>query len=268
MRAVLDFLLRHGYWVLFVNVLAEQMGLPLPTLPVFLAMGALAGLGHFSFAAALGLAVGATLLADITWYNLGRTRGMKILRLLCRISLEPDSCVSNTKRTFGRLGAYALLVAKFVPGLSAVAPPMAGLTKMRPLKFITADAAGATLWCTSYLLLGFLFRNQLEDVLDAMGRMGSRLLLLIGILLGAYIAIKYVQRQLFFRKLRVARITPEKLMRMLEAGEDVAVVDMRHSIEIENDAVKLPGAIWMNIEALEAHADELPQDKDVILYCS
>lgn len=145
MHAVVPFLLRHGYWVLVANVFAEGIGLPIPALPVLLGMGALAGLGNFSFSTSLALAVAAALSSDLIWFRLGRVRGHSILNLLCRMSLEPDSCVSNTKSLFSKLGARALLIAKFVPGLGATAAPLAGLTRMNPWKFLAADISGALL---------------------------------------------------------------------------------------------------------------------------
>ena len=124
MHGIIAFLLRHGYWVLFANVLAEQAGLPIPAVPVMLAMGALAGLGNFSFAGALAVAICAALASDVMWFRLGRVRGHSILNLLCRISLEPDSCVSNIQTVFRRFGALALVFAKFVPGLNTAAAPI------------------------------------------------------------------------------------------------------------------------------------------------
>jgi membrane protein DedA with SNARE-associated domain len=268
MHAVIPFLLRHGYWVLVVNVFAEQLGLPVPAFPVLLAMGALAGLGNFSIWTALVLAVCAALISDLIWFRLGRVRGHSILNLLCRVSLEPDSCVSNTKTLFGKLGARALLVSKFVPGLGATAAPLAGLTRMNPLKFIAADVVGATAWSAAYLVAGYLFRNQLEYAAEQAGRLGSFLLLVIGGVLAAYVAWKYYQRRRFIRELRIARITPEELMRMITSGDDIAVVDLRHEIEVENDNVKLPGAIWIAMGELEDRHEEIPRDKDVVLYCS
>ena len=254
--------------MLVVNVFTEQIGLPIPSFPVLLGMGALAGLGHFSLLTSLLLAIVAALASDSIWYRLGRTRGHSILNLLCRVSLEPDSCVSNTKSLFGRLGARALLVAKFVPGLSTAAAPMAGLTRMRPLKFLAADAAGATLWSAAYLGIGFAFRNQLELAAEQASRMGSWLLIAIACLLAGYIAWKYYQRRRFIRGLRVARVTPEELMKMIESGDDVAVVDLRHELEVEADAIKIPGAIWITLEELETRHEEIPREKDVVLYCS
>ncbi len=268
MHGIVPFLLRHGYWFLVANVFCEQIGLPIPSFPVLLAMGALAGFGNFSLWVALLLAVCAALASDLIWYRLGRTRGHSILNLLCRVSLEPDSCVSNTKSLFGKLGAKALLVAKFVPGLGAAAAPLAGLTRMPPLKFISADITGAALWSSAYLAAGYVFRNQLERVAEQAERMGSWLLLLIVTLLAAYIAWKYYQRRRFIRGLRVGRVTPEDLMNMLEKGEEIAIVDLRHELEVEHDSVKVPGAIWITLDELESRHLEIPRDRDVILYCS
>ncbi|MBZ5611796.1 MAG: VTT domain-containing protein [Acidobacteriia bacterium] len=268
MHAVIPFLLRHGYWVLFANVFVEQLGLPVPAVPVLLAMGALAGLGDFSFLPALVLAISASLASDLIWFRLGRVRGHSILNLLCRVSLEPDSCVSNTKGLFSRFGAFALLFAKFVPGLNAAAAPLAGLTRMRAWKFVSADASGAAAWSATYLAAGFVFRNQLERAAQQAGRLGSWLLLALAAGLAAYIALKYYQRRRFIRDLRVARVTPEELWAMLESGADVAVVDLRRGLELEPDAVKLPGAIWIDMGEIETRHAEIPRDKEVILYCS
>jgi membrane protein DedA with SNARE-associated domain len=268
MHAVIPFLLRHGYWVLVVNVFAEQVGLPIPAFPVLLAVGALAGLGDFSFWISLLLAVSAALASDLIWYRLGRTRGHSILNLICRVSLEPDSCVSNTKSLFGKLGARALLIAKFVPGLGATTAPLSGLTRMPLYKFVPADAAGATLWSATYLAVGYVFRNQLERAGEQAERMGSWLLAILAGGLAAYIAWKYYQRRRFIRDLRVARITPEELMEMITSGAGVTVVDLRHSLDVEHDNVKLPGAIWITMQELETRHEEIPRDRDVVLYCS
>jgi len=251
-----------------LNVFAEQVGLPIPAFPVLLAVGALAGLGNFSFWISLLLAVSAALASDLIWYRLGRTRGHSILNLLCRVSLEPDSCVSNTKSLFGKLGARALLIAKFVPGLGATTAPLSGLTRMPLYKFIAADAAGATLWSAAYLAAGYLFRNQLERAAEQAERTGSWLVVILAAGLAAYIGWKYFQRRRFIRELRVARITPEELMEKITSGADVAVVDLRHSLDVEHDKVKLPGAIWITMQELETRHEEIPRDRDVVLYCS
>jgi membrane protein DedA with SNARE-associated domain len=268
MHAVIEFLHKYGYWVLFFNVLVEQIGIPLPTMPVFLAMGALAGLGDFSFGAAVIISLCATMIADLTWYHLGRTRGTSILNLLCRISLEPDSCVSNTKNQFQKRGAYSLLFAKFVPGLSAVAPPLAGLTRIPLRRFVVFDVLGVLAWCTSYLLAGYIFKDQLEDVAETLSNYGGRVGILALLLLAAYIAWKYYQRQRFIRELRMDRITPKELVDMITAGEDVAIVDLRNALELAFDGTKLPGAIWIDLQDLDNRHEEIPREKEVVVYCS
>jgi len=268
MKQFVEFLLKHGYSVVFVSVLAEQIGLPLPSTPILLAMGALAGLGRLSFAAALAIGVAASLIADSLWYWLGRKRGYSVLNLLCRIALEPDSCVRKTENVFARYGAGSLLFAKFVPGLSTAAPPLAGLFRMPLVRFWLADAGGAALWVGSFSGVGFVFRGQLEDVAQwAMG-MGRWLGLVLVALLAVYILWHIWQRQRFLRKLRVARIAPEEVLRKLEAGEELMIVDLRSSLDVENEGHKLPGALLMAPEELEARHQEIPRDRDIILYCT
>ena len=181
MHSTLDFLLRHGYVVLLAWVFAEQIGLPVPSLPLLLAAGALAGTHHLSFFFSLFLCVFAAVVADSIWYALGRIKGIKVLQLLCKISLEPDSCVRRTEGVFSKQGARSLLVAKFLPGLSTVAPPLAGIFHMRPRRFLLFDACGALLWAGSFLGLGFAFSGEIERIAeDALSLGGWLLVLLIG----------------------------------------------------------------------------------------
>src|SRR5437899_1084029 len=148
MHDALDFLLRHGYTILFAAVFAEQLGLPIPSVPMLLGVGALAAEGRFSFVAALTVALLATLPADGAWYYLGRTRGYGVLRVLCRIALQAESCVNGASGAFQRRGGGTLAVAKFIPGLSTVAPPLAGMMHMTPGRFLLLDGTGAVLWAS------------------------------------------------------------------------------------------------------------------------
>lgn len=268
MHAVLEFLLKYGYWILFLNVFAEQIGVPVPCVPVLLAMGALSGLGDFSLGVALLLSVCATTLSDLIWYRLGRTRGHSILNLLCRISLEPDSCVSGTKQMFAKYEAYALLFAKFVPGLGATAPPLAGLTRMPLRRFVIADTIGSIVWAGAYLSAGYVFRNQLERAAESAGRLGMGLLAILLTALVAYVGWKYYQRQRFIRGLRVARVDPKELLKMLDDHDGIAIVDLRNALELEYEGVKLPGAIHIDLQDLATRHQEIPRDKEIILYCS
>lgn len=261
----MEFLLRHGYPVLFAMVLAEQLGAPIPAMPVLLAMGALIGTGKYSWAGALSLSIAASMAADGAWYGLGRVKGSSVLKLLCRISLEPDSCVSSTRYWFKRLGGWALVIAKFVPGLSTVAPPMAGLSKMKWWKFLGADGLGGFLWAGAFLCLGHVFRTQLEDVAAYAARLGGGLFAVLGGALTLWILWKYYQRRRFIRSLRIARIKPEELKSQLK---DVFILDLRTAEEFANDGAKIPGALWFDRKELEERHLEIPRDRDIILYCT
>ena len=262
------FLLRHGYAVLFVIVMLEQAGLPLPAPPVLLATGALVATGHFEMWAALLVVVAACLVPDLAWFRLGRRHGTRILALLCRISLEPDSCVRRTETVLAASGARGLLVAKFLPGLSTVAPPVAGMMRMRLSRFLLWDVAGALLWGGAYFALGYAFSSQLETVAAGVAALGGRLVALLAAALTLYVLWKYAQRRRFIREIAVARITPEELRRRLDAGEDVTVVDLRHSVEFEGEPATVPGAIHVLPDELEARHHEIPRDREVVLYCT
>jgi membrane protein DedA with SNARE-associated domain len=268
MHSALEFLLRHGYAVLLVWVFAEQIGLPVPSLPLLLAAGALAGAGKFSFLKSLVLCVFASLVADSIWYLLGRLRGIKVLQLLCKISLEPDSCVRRTEGIFAKQGARSLILAKFVPGLGTVAPPLAGIFHMRPWRFLLFDVIGALLWSGAYLGTGYLFSGQIEDVAEHALRLGSGLLALVLGALGAYIAYKFIARQRFLRQLRIGRITVQELKEKIDAGEELVIVDLRHSVDFEADPQTIPGAFRVDATELESKDDRLPRDREVILYCT
>ncbi len=268
MHRTLEFLLHHGYLVLLGWVFAEQVGLPLPAMPLLLAAGALAGTGRLRFFASLFCVMLAALAADSIWYQLGRRKGIKILQLLCRISLEPDSCVRRTEGVFSKQGARSLLLAKFLPGLSTVAPPLAGIFHMRLRRFLIFDALGSLLWAGTFLGLGYVFSGQIERIAEHLASLGSWLLVLILGALAAYIAYKFVARQRFLRELRISRITVDELKKKLDSGEDLVIVDLRHSMDFEADPQTIPGAFRMDSTELEEKNDRLPRDREVILYCT
>jgi membrane protein DedA with SNARE-associated domain len=268
MEGIVQFLVQHGYLVLFACVALEQGGLPIPAVPVLLAAGALVGAGRMSLGLVLGAAVVASLVSDVSWYEVGRRRGMRILHLLCRISLEPDSCVRQTEDLFSRRGIASLLVAKFIPGLSTVAPPLAGITQMPLWRFFLFDGLGAVLWVGVFVALGVLFSEQLEGLAVLLATMGSWVLATLVGGLGAYLVWKFVARQRFLRRLRVARITPEELHQKLETGEEVMIVDLRHPLEFDGDPVVIPGAVRVSAQELEERRLAILWDREVVLYCS
>ena len=268
MHQAFDFLIRHGHSVLFVWVLTEQLGVPIPAMPLLLAAGALAGTGHINFFAALLFAVLGALTSDSVWFQLGRHKGIKVLQLLCRISLEPDSCVRRTEGIFSKQGARSLLVAKFLPGLGLVTPPLAGIFRMRFRRFLLFDAVGSTLWAGAFLALGYVFAGQIERVASNLASLGGWLLVLAVGALAVYIGYKYVARQRFLHELRIARITAEELKEKLDAGEQITIVDLRHSLDFEAEPEVIPGALHMEAKELEEKNDRLPRGGEVVLYCT
>ena len=268
MHKTLEFVVEHGYVLLLGWVFAEQIGLPVPSIPVLLAAGALAGAGRMDFISALGTALLGALAADTIWYYLGRRRGLQVLQFICKISLKPDSCVRRTEGVFSKHGARSLLVAKFLPGLSTVAPPMAGIFHMKRRRFLLFDGLGTLLWAGTFMALGLLFTDQIEDIAEYMAKLGSWLLVLLAGALAAYIAWKFAARQHFLRELRIARITPEELKKKIDAGEHLTIVDLRHSVDFEADPETIPGAFRMDADALEAQNELLPRSGEIILYCT
>jgi membrane protein DedA with SNARE-associated domain/rhodanese-related sulfurtransferase len=270
MNETVEFLLKHGYIVLFAAVLAEQSGLPLPSAPFLLAAGALAGLGRLNIAEALILAIIASLIGDSLWFYLGRTRGSSILRSLCKIALEPDSCVRQTGAAYARYGPDSLLFAKFVPGLSTVAPPIAGMYKLPTWQFALRDGCGALLWAGAYLTVGWWFRAQLEVLALYLERLGSGLGITVTSLLLLYIAIKYIQRRRIYRSLRIARITPHELKQRIENGESLSIVDLRNAMERSEG--RIPGSIEISPRVLtEDKVDSIISPligTEIILYCT
>ena len=256
---------RHGYALLFCWVLAEQGALPIPSLPLLIAVGALIRTGRMHAGAAVACCLAGALAADVVWFYFGRTRGKRVLRFLCRVSLEPDSCVRQTENAFLKHGLNTLLIAKFVPGLNAVAAPLAGDSGVGVARFLAIDSLGIVIWSGAYLGLGYLFSNQVEDALSYAQRLGSGVLILVLGLFGAWILWKYVQRRRFLKKLEGARITPEELRDRLDAGEDVFVVDLRSALDGELTSV--PGAIRVSAGDLAAMTKEIPRNREIILYC-
>jgi membrane protein DedA with SNARE-associated domain len=263
-----QFLIRHGYALLFGWVLIEQMGLPIPAVPLLLAAGGLAGSGRMNLPAAMGAAMIAVIAADLFWYYLGRYRGGRVLKLLCKISLEPDSCVRRTENVFTRHGARSLLVAKFVPGLNTAAPSLAGIFRMPMPRFLIFDFLGGFFWVAAFTGLGYLFSDQLERVAAHASRWGGGLIAALAGSLAGYILWRYIQRRRFLYRLRTARITPRELMEKLSAGSDMMIVDLRQPLDIEIQPYLIPGALRMAVEELENRHQEIPRDRDIVLYCS
>jgi membrane protein DedA with SNARE-associated domain len=263
-----EFLASYGSEVLFAAVLVEQLGLPIPAGPLLVTAGALSASGRLDPVATVLLPIAAAVAANLVWYQLGRRRGISVLQLLCRVSLEPDSCVRQTEDVFARHGARSLLVAKFVPGLNTVAPPLAGIFRMRLGRFLLFDAFGAALWVVVYVALGYGFSDELVAAVAEARRLGARVLPVVLGALVLWIVWKFVRRRRFIRRLRVDRITPEELKRKLDGGENVVIVDLRGSLDFEAEPETIPGAIRVAAGALDGIREELARAPEVILYCT
>lgn len=261
-------LLTYGYLLLFAWVLIEQLGLPLPATPLLLAAGALSAEGQLNFFAALAVTLTAALISDSAWYWFGRRFGHHVLRLLCKLSLEPTICVRKTQDSFGRRRQLTLMTAKFVPGLATLAPPVAGQNRMNFAEFLFFDGIGATLWLATLLLVGRLFGDALKrnpGLLDWAGRF-SGALLIAGIL--GFLAGRVYRRRVVLRNLAKARLEPLELKKLLDACQPVYIVDLRHPLELLADPFTLPGALHFSPDTLTARNHEIPRDRDVVLYCT
>jgi membrane protein DedA with SNARE-associated domain/rhodanese-related sulfurtransferase len=262
------FLLLYGYLLLFAWVLVEQFGIPLPAAPVLLAAGALSAEHELSFPLALASGLAAALLADSVWFLVGRRYGRHMLRILCKLSLEPTTCVRRTQDSFGRRRGVMLIFAKFVPGLATLAPPVAGENGMSFAGFLFFDGIGSALWVGALLAAGrFLgvLLNRDTSLLDWAGRFSGALLVL-GIV-GFFVA-RIVRRRVILRELAAARIEPEDLKKQLDAGEPVYIVDLRHPLELLPDPFTLPGAVHFSPDALASRHNEIPRDRDIVLFCT
>jgi membrane protein DedA with SNARE-associated domain len=268
MTSIFDFVVRHGEVIIFLYVFADQVGIPVPAVPGLLAMGALAAVGKINPALALVSSVCASLLADFIWYWLGRRRGDHVLRLLCKMSLEPDSCVRRTENVFLRYGVRSLICAKFVPGLSTVAPPLAGMIGVSLPRFAAYSALAALLWAGTWGGLGYFAGETLRQVTDQSGRLGRILFAFVAVCLVVYVVVKWIQRRLFLRSLRIARIGQEELKRQLDSGEPVVIIDLRSELDVAAVPFMIPRSLRIAPEELERRHQEIPRDRDIILYCS
>ncbi|MEP6886173.1 MAG: DedA family protein/thiosulfate sulfurtransferase GlpE [Gammaproteobacteria bacterium] len=258
----------YGLIIVFLNVLLDQIGLPVPAVPTLIVAGALAADGHMSLPGLFAGAVLACLIPDCGWYLVGQKYGIRVLKTLCRISLEPDSCVSQTQTRFERWGVNSLIIAKFIPGLAIIAPPMAGAMRIGWPRFIFLSTCSAILWAGIALGVGVLFKSQIARLLVLMQEFGSLTGLGLLLLLAAYIAYKWWERRRFYRLLRMARISVAELYALIQAGASPLIIDVRSLTARELEPRWIPGALHVPLLDVAHHLKELPRDRDIILYCT
>ncbi len=266
MSSALGALLQYRYVALFAYVLASQCGVPVPSTPVLLVAGALVASGQLAVAPSLAAAILACLVADSAWYALGRTRGHKVLRLLCRISLEPTACVRNAGAAIARHGAAFLLVAKFVPGVGLMVAPSAGQARMRYGRFVVFDAAGAALWSGAYVLLGGLVGRGLEarEALSLSTGFGAAV---VGVSAVVVLVSRLLRLRRARRRLARARITVPELSSRIERGDRPFILDIRGRGTLEEDRLSVPGAIQLTMNELLADVERMHLDHEIVLVC-
>ncbi len=258
---------RYGLALVFANVLLEQVGAPIPAVPALVVSGALAAEGKLSATAVLALAFVACMIGDGLWYAAGRYYGRRVLTFLCRISLSPDSCVRQTQTQFERWGGATLVVGKFIPGLSTVAPPLAGAMRYGLLRFLALNALGTLLWAGLAVGAGWVFHAQLGALLAWAEHLGAIAVALLVALLCLYVAFKWWERRRLYKTLRVARITVHELRQLMTGKDKPVVVDLRGRAGAGETQRSIPGAIVMTLAEVRANAGRLPADRDIIFFC-
>jgi membrane protein DedA with SNARE-associated domain/rhodanese-related sulfurtransferase len=267
MNQLIALIQQHGLWLVFVNVLAEQAGVPVPAYPTLIVAGAYLTVGEGRVLALVTVGALAAVIADTLWYLAGRRFGTRVLRTLCRISLSPDSCVRQTETIFERFGPASMLFAKFVPGFASVATALAGALGLRYWKFVLFDLVGSLLWVGLAVAIGYLFRDAIGDALDTLQSLGKWGLVLIVAAFAAWIATKWWRRILFIRQLRMDRVTVDELKTLLDSDEINVVLDVRSTLAQEASG-RIPGARPININRIAEGVDGVPKDGEVVVYCA
>jgi membrane protein DedA with SNARE-associated domain/rhodanese-related sulfurtransferase len=267
MPSLLSLLQHYGVLIVFAIVLVEQIGMPIPAFPVLIVAGALAVGGGISWPVCLAASIGACLMSDFFWFRAGRSQGKRILRLLCKISLSPDYCVSQTEDRFARYGAKSLVIAKFIPGFNIIASPMSGALGVPTGRFIAFSMAGSLLWAGAGLAIGAYFHSSVDQVLLVLGDMGTTALVVLLTLLALFVLFKYVERRRFRLGMQLERITMGELADLMREGDAPVIVDARSKTARQLEQA-IPGALLYNDENWSIVLAALDKDRHIVVYCS
>jgi len=273
MPIALAFFVHYAYLIIFLWVLVEQIGIPIPSVPVLLTAGTLSATHRVSW---LGITLSmllACIVADTIWFALGRRYGNSVLKLLCRFSFEASTCVSKTEGYFTRRGAVTLLFAKFVPGLSTVAAPIAGQTGMSLPRFLAWDLAGSFIWGEAFILAGRFFGDIAKKSAPFFAWLGHFAIVIFVLMVLGFLAHRIWKQRKFLQQVRELRLEPTELKTMLDIAETnhtppPFIVDLRHPLDYLPDPRVLPGALRIGPNELKQHSEIIPRDRDVILYCT
>jgi len=258
---------QYGVGFVFLNVLALQAGLPVPAYPALLVAGAYAAMGGRPLWQLVAVGIAAALVADTGWYLAGRKFGIRVLRILCRLSLSPDSCVRQTESIFERFGPTSMLFAKFVPGFASVATALAGAMHLRYVVFVFFDAIGAGLWVGVGVGLGYVFRDAINDVMSTLSSLGQYGLMLIIAGFVAWIAVKWWRRHMFIKQLRMDRVSVDELRTLIDEDKVTAIVDVRSPL-MQAATGRIPGARTIDMQKIAESFEGVPADGEVIVYCA
>lgn len=268
MELPIHILLIYGYLVLFGWVLIEQLGAPLPAAPLVLSAGALSAQHELNFWLALLSCLVASSIADSSWFFIGRRYGAGVVRVLCKLSLEPSACIRKTENSLGGRRRVTIIFSKFVPGVATLMPPLAGRSGMPYIEFLFLDGLGTLAWIGGLLLGGRLFGDALKHnpgLLDEIGKF-SGALLVTGIV--GFFLFRLWRRHRLLKQFAASRLEPEELKRQIDAGEAIYIMDLRHHMELADDPHTLPGAHHVHVDALREWIEQVPRDRDVVVFCS
>ena len=273
MHSALSLLAHHTYALLFGWVLIEQGGLPIPSIPLMIAVGTMSAAHKLHVAYAIPVILFACLLSDSAWYFLGRHFGSRVLNILCRFSLEAATCVERTHGTVSKRGAFTLLFAKFVPGLSTVAAPIVGQVKVPYLTFVLYDMAGSLLWSGAWLFAGRFFGDLARRSSDFFAMLGHFGIALVFFMVLSLVVYRLLKRRQFLGQLEGLRLEPEQLMAMINDAETAGldrpfIIDLRHPLDVLTDPLVLPGALRIGPDELKQRRQIIPTDRDIVLYCT
>ncbi|MCU1253307.1 MAG: Rhodanese domain protein [Edaphobacter sp.] len=273
MPIALVFFVHYAYLIIFLWVLIEQVGIPIPSVPVLLTAGTLSATHRVSWIGITTAMLLACIIADTIWFALGRRYGNSVLKLLCRFSFEASTCVSKTEGYFTRRGAVTLLFAKFVPGLSTVAAPIAGQTGMSFPRFLAWDLAGSLIWGEAFILAGRFFGDIAKKSAPFFAWLGHFAIVIFVLMVLGFLAHRIWKQRKFLQQVRELRLEPSELKTMLDYAETnhtpaPFIVDLRHPLDYLPDPRVLPGALRIGPNELKQHSEIIPRDRDVILYCT
>jgi len=267
MNFLITMIQQYGVGFVFVNVLALQAGLPVPAYPALLVAGAYAAMGGRPLWQLIAVGVAAALVADTGWYLAGRKFGLRIIGILCRVSLSPDSCVRQTESIFQRFGATSMLFAKFVPGFASVATALAGAMRLRYVVFVLFDAVGAGLWVGMGVGLGYVFRDAIADVMQTLSSLGQYGLMLVVAGFAVWIATKWWRRRMFIKQLRMDRVSVDELRTLIDESKVEAIVDVRSPL-MQASTGRIPGARTIDMRKIAEGFEGVAVDGEVVVYCA